>query len=40
MYKKNENLFPFTQEELEEIEKDLFPNLSEEEIEEFYLDLE
>lgn len=39
MHIKDDSLFPFTDEELEEIEMDLFPNLSEEEIEEYYLDL-
>ncbi len=35
----DDSLFPFSEEEMEEIEMDLFPNYTEEEIEEFYSDL-
>lgn len=34
-----ESMFSFSYEEVEEIERDLFPNHTEEEIEEYYFDL-
>ena len=36
----DDSLFIFSEKEMEEIEMDLFPNFSAEEIEEYYLDLE
>ena len=35
----DDSLFTFSEDEMEEIEMDLFPNYTEEEIEEFYSDL-